>query len=106
MQRTSLQLLSTLFYEFDKIPNSVVKYYSVNIEGFDIPNVPFSKTETFSPSIGGSRQHVQLDDIQSGYKYKIKSRAIFNDDSNGKWSIVRSVIVRKYQTDIVNTLLF
>lgn len=95
LQRTVGQPLSVLYYEFEKIPNVFIKYYSVRIQGFRIPNVPFYEVKTFPPTIGGSRQKVQLDNIQSGYKYKVQSRGVFNDDSQGKWSIISSIIVRK-----------
>lgn len=93
--RSSSQSLSELHYEFDKIPNVVIKYYTVNIRGFDNPNVPFDRTQTFPPTIGGVRQAVKLDDIQSGYEYKIRSRGVFNDGSEGKWSTIIATIVGK-----------
>lgn len=95
LARSGSQPLSELYFEFDKIPNIVIKYYTVQIEGFSVPNLPFDRTETFPPTVGGSRQSVKLDNIQSGYKYKIKARGVFSDDSEGKWSTEIATIVRK-----------
>jgi len=92
-KRDPSQSQDTIFYEFDKIlPVSIVKYYVIKIQGFNIPNVPFIRTQEHYPT-NANRQRVQIKNLQSGYEYLVKAVGVLLDNKQGKWSIGTAVAV-------------
>ena len=83
--RTSVRIL------FNKVSNRLVKFYSVEIRGFSIPNIPFIKKELFPVKTvdGEGTQSVLFKNIESGWKYKISVQAIYGNNEEGAWSTPR-----------------
>ena len=97
MERTSNQPLSTIYYEFTKIPQVVVKHYVVKIQGWTVPNIPFSRTQVIIPGFNGVRQSVKITDLESGYKYKVKVLGVYHDNQQSLWSTDVAAVIRKYR---------
>ena len=76
---------------FTKVPNRLVKYYKVEVSGFTIPNVPFIKTDVWPVQINVGDQTGDIKDMESGWKYKIRAKAIYANDEEGYWSTTRSI---------------
>uniref|UniRef100_A0A7M5VD99 Fibronectin type-III domain-containing protein n=2 Tax=Clytia hemisphaerica TaxID=252671 RepID=A0A7M5VD99_9CNID len=94
VERTANQPLSTIYYEFDKISGVTVKHYVVRIQGWDVPNVPFARTQISTPSLnGGVRQRVTINDVESGYKYRLTAVGVYADDTQSLWSTATTVVV-------------
>lgn len=89
---------SKLEVSFRKVPNKLVKFYEVKIEGFKVPNVPFFRQALWTPKVdssGSSRQSGVLENIESGWRYKVTARAIYENDETGRWSQTASLVVGK-----------
>lgn len=100
-QPTQLKLKQTSESEvevtFRKVPNKLVKFYKIHIEGFTIPNVPLMNDIVRPPTtdVDGSRQTETIKDLQSGWDYKITVRAIYGNDEEGTPSTVESISLGK-----------
>ena len=106
VERTSSQSLSTIYYEFTKIPQVVVKHYVVKISGWSVPNVPFSRTQIVIPGFNGVRQSVKIKDLESGYQYKVKALAVYHDNQQSLWSTDIAASIRKFTIILQKNKLF